>query len=549
VSLTDNEILELNELCSAAVDGMLSETQQARLARWLAASEEARQFYVRATSMSASLFAYAGEMQAEAPDAVTPPGRIISPAWRWWTVGLAAAVIAVLFWMLGWPVRRAEPDGGSLGTYDTVARITGVTDCRWGGPTGLQPGDPIRNGQRLELAAGLAEITFDSGARIVLNGPAVLKVNSAWDASLRRGTLKASVPPEALGFRVANRTVQVVDLGTEFTMSADPGGSADVYVVKGEVEATPLDGNNQNALLLRKDEARRFANTGVSEVSDPGARFAPLIEPLLLNRLSLAADYAHWSFDEAAGRDFAATVVGRVPGPLGATIEAGSEVDLARAHVGGRRGQALQFDGKLFVKTSFPGIAGDLPRTVAFWVKVPGDAPLSDAYSMVAWHANLSQLAYRPVHISWNRNPNEGALGALRTDFGGGCAIGTTSLRDGRWHYVAVVFVPGRDAATPLQVKQYVDGRLESSGIIPGRTRGPAGTDNPALADTVWLGCRLGNTEPRLERFHGEMDELFIVDRALVPGEIVALMNDNRLYPSNLVGGPHSAVSLAVADP
>ena len=81
---------------------------------------------------------------------------------------------------------------------------------------------------------------LDSGAQIVLQGPAALDVNSAWSATLNRGTIKASLPPEAMGFSIQNPTVEVVDLGTEFTMFADAGGaSTDVLVLKGEVEAAP----------------------------------------------------------------------------------------------------------------------------------------------------------------------------------------------------------------------------------------------------------------------------------------------------------------------
>jgi len=72
---------------------------------------------------------------------------------------------------------------------------------------------------------------------------------------------------------------------------------------------------------------------------------------------------------------------------------------------------------------------------------------LSDAYSIMGWRSSLAKLSYRPVHISWNRNPNEGALGAIHTDFGGGCAIGSSSLRGGRWHHIAIVFSPGADDA------------------------------------------------------------------------------------------------------
>jgi hypothetical protein len=81
----------------------------------------------------------------------------------------------------------------------------------------------LRKGQRVELAKGFAEITFDSGAQVLLQGPASLDVNSAWSAMLHSGKLTASLPPEAAGFSISNQSVKVVDIGTEFTMVADTG--------------------------------------------------------------------------------------------------------------------------------------------------------------------------------------------------------------------------------------------------------------------------------------------------------------------------------------
>ncbi len=83
-----------------------------------------------------------------------------------------------------------------------------------------------------------------------------------------------------------------------------------------------------------------------------------------------------------------------------------------------------------------------------FWVKVAKDAKLSSAYAMVAWGVNNEKLGSHPIHISWNRNPAEGTVGVLRTDYGGGFALGSTPLRDGEWHHITVVLIPGEDAGT-----------------------------------------------------------------------------------------------------
>lgn len=522
MNLTDREILELNELCNAVIDETLTDAQRIRLSDWLASSEAARQYYVRALGQSASLHTYASEMHAEAP---RPSRQRRSRKTIWFGSSLAAAAaIALIFWLTA---RRPVDPVASPKAVTFVARLSAAKEVSWSGGAALQPGALLRKGQRLDLTSGYAEVTFDSGARVVLEGPTSFVINSAWDSTLRKGTLKASVPPQAIGFRVSNPSVEVTDLGTEFTMIADASGATDVLVLKGEVEAAPRAPADSDTILLRERESRRFQTDGMSEVTDSAEKFARFAQLQPLERFTTDFHYAHWSFDEAGG-NLSGRYTGAGTRELPAQLE-GADTDPAHAITQGQWRQALRFDGQLQARTSFPGISGLAPHTVSFWVRVPEDAPLSDAYAMVAWRTNTPKLAYRPVHISWNRNPTEGALGAIRTDFSGGHVLGTTSLRDGRWHHAAVVLTPGDDPALPLQVKLYVDGRLESSTVVPGKVRGPAATANPALDDLVWLGCRLGATGPRQERFRGEIDELYIADRALAPQEIVQVMADNRV--------------------
>jgi hypothetical protein len=364
-------------------------------------------------------------------------------------------------------------------------------------------------------------------------------LNSAWHATLRKGTLKASVPKEAIGFRVINASVEVVDLGTEFTMMADGHGAADVLVLKGMVEASSRDEAGQRTIVLYEKQSGHFAPSGFSKVSDFEQKFARFSRPPTLDHFELATEYVHWAFDEADGDILKADGFGQPLGAYNARLEAVSENSLATVRTEGRWQRALRFNGHLFARAAFPGISGSSPHTVAFWVRVPEDMLLSSAYAMVAWGANSAKLGSHPVHIGWNRNPTEGTVGVLRTDYGGGFALGATSVRDGRWHHVAVVFVPGEEANTPVEVKQYVDGRFEGEG-----KPSPPGTEvsekfreenaTTTTGDAIWLGCRLGNNGPRKDRFRGDLDELWVADRALGPREIVLLMRENKPFQSEV---------------
>ena len=523
MNFSDEDRLELSALCGALADGTLDAEQRKRLAAMLATSEEARRFYVRAMSLSASLHEYASEMQSEAPDA--PPANE-RPAWTRWGIGAfaAAAAVALAFWLGGWGKIDADTDGLALAkdSEELVAQISGAKDCQWVGAA-LQPGDDLRRGQRVELVSGFAEITFDSGAQITIEGPAAVTLNSEWEAALERGTLKATVPAEAIGFHITNPSVAVVDPGTEFSIVADAGGAREVFVTKGSIEVQSRDqaDREQPGLVLRENQDRRFAGSATSEVRDRDQKLARLSRKTQLDRLIQPANYVHWSFDELNGMVFPSNPIGADLGDHNARIQGASAGDLARLRTSGRFLGALLFDGSLFANAPFTGLSKRSARTVALWVKVPQDAPLSESGSMLSWTLQSGG----GVEIGWNRNPDHGVLGALRTKAARGVFSGTTPLRDGRWHHVAVVMNPGRKPDA-VQVRQYVDGRLESVSAKRFGKRVVAhsgGAGNLPRPDTLSMGRGLDGP-----RFRGEMDELFIADRVLAPQEIRNLMHRNQ---------------------
>ena len=509
MNLTDPEILELTVLCNALADGTLTEVQRTRLAEKLAASEEARRFYVRFAGLSASLCQYASEMQAEAPDAAPRLWR--RPAF-WWSVGpLAAAAAAVALFMLPYySTRETAVAAVELETQDYVAQVTGLKDCVWtGAATTLALGDPVERGRRLELSQGVVELTFDCGAQVTLEGPATLVLNSAWDATLPQGTLSAVVPTEAIGFRVSNPDVDVVDLGTEFSVVAQPGSATEVYVHKGKVQAIARggEGPDQPALVLTADQSRQFGRTGSAEIRHAKPKFKELARQARKER--------------ALGKLEPVLAKPSAPGLATAPVVAPAP---APAPAAKRFANAMKFDGHFEKQVAAHGLTHNAPHTVAFWVRVPSAAPLSGAGAMAAWSSGGVKGRGTPVHIAWNTDPAAGALGALRTEFGHAAAVGTTALRDGHWHHVAVVFVPHGHGK--MHVKQYVDGRLEGSTMpsLPALPKHPREKAKAPASDVVWLGHRLGSAE----HFHGELDEFSVTDRALAPQQIKTLLNGGQ---------------------
>lgn len=528
MNLNDADLLDLHALCSAVVDGVLTEAERARLETMLTQSETARREYVRIFALSASLHGYAAEMQADAPE----EPRILKftaekKGWITAAVLAAAAVIVFGFWIQIGNKHNTESNSEVVITSDgneSIARLSGIKDCTWRG-TAVQPGDVLSRDQVLEIISGLAEITFDSGARLVLEGPATLAVRSAWEAELLRGSLKAQVPHEAIGFRLVHSAVNVVDLGTEFTMTADENGEAEVLVLKGAVEATPshaADVASPN-FILNENQGRRFARSGVSELRLREQKLAKWSRKFQIERPVKALSLARWTFDDVKNNIFSAQLIGNMTPRLDMELFNATAAPSTEPLHDGRWQKGLQLDGRSFAKSALPQFSARYPRTVAFWIKIPADASPSEAAAALAWS---SPDGTARTEFGWNTSPGQGPFGALRMSTPHGYVIGSTLLRDGQWHHVAVIINHPAHEPDHMQISFYLDGRLESLSAKHMMKR--AVHDVLLKTGTLWIG-RSASTQNSAGGFRGILDELVITDRALAPEEVRLLMRANQI--------------------
>lgn len=131
----------------------------------------------------------------------------------------------------------------------SVASVTSLHDVTWSKNDGtgfLQPDlfASLFPGQRVALDRGLVEITFDCGARLILEGPIACDIESASTAQLNRGRLTATVakwPGKGTGprFTVETPTATVTDIGTSFGVAVNEAGLTDVSVFDGLVDLLP----------------------------------------------------------------------------------------------------------------------------------------------------------------------------------------------------------------------------------------------------------------------------------------------------------------------
>ena len=147
--------------------------------------------------------------------------------------GLAARskpMARLLAWLSGsvsggqWQVVAGNPAGGKPAAGKSAP------------PAFWDIGTEFNAGQQVKLVAGLGEITFRSGAKVVLSAPAQFSITSATGTDLQFGKLSARVPHSASGFAVVTPAGSVVDLGTEFGVEVTADNKLDVQVFVGEVK-------------------------------------------------------------------------------------------------------------------------------------------------------------------------------------------------------------------------------------------------------------------------------------------------------------------------
>ncbi|MAT67983.1 MAG: hypothetical protein CMJ58_00490 [Planctomycetaceae bacterium] len=165
-------------------------------------------------------------------------------------VALAAMLLvaATLPWWLG---SSAQPK--------FVAVLTDTSGAEWfANPPGVAP-TRLAAGCRLQLTAGLAELTFSSGAVVVIKGPAELELVSPMCVRAARGAVRARVGSDATGFVIQTPTADVVDLGTEFGVDVNEVGATDVVVFDG---AVVLSYDVSTDITTRQRRDRRRASSG-----------------------------------------------------------------------------------------------------------------------------------------------------------------------------------------------------------------------------------------------------------------------------------------------
>lgn len=165
---------------------------------------------------------------------------------------------------------------------ESVGRITGMANCKWADPhTDLAQNANVTLGRKYALASGLLEITYDTGAKVLLQGPVKYEVESTNGGFMAIGKLTGKVESsKAKGFAIRTPTAVVTDLGTEFGVEVDDRGNTVSHVFRGLVSLHPRNAGKETKAddtVLRVNESARVEWTanGQRQVAVRRVRIKP----------------------------------------------------------------------------------------------------------------------------------------------------------------------------------------------------------------------------------------------------------------------------------
>jgi hypothetical protein len=312
MKLTPAQIEELRGLLARCAGAPMSQQEIGRLNELLGADSQAQQMFADYAMLDACLeMVWNGDDEQDIGDfgcesvheeEASPIVIQASPALHaplssfhlplgglMFSYSVAAVVVAVGL-LVGWachvalPVDRQDiagktPPSAPLSSHResrtvSVALITGMVDCRWVDPHEAPVGfDRIALGRKYALISGLMEISYDTGARVILQGPCEYEVCSESGGYLAFGKSTARIekknseksgrhlskPASLELFSIRTPTATVVDLGTEFGVEVNKSGESMAHVYQGKVELRVGDSTavKGKSVSLKKGESAR----------------------------------------------------------------------------------------------------------------------------------------------------------------------------------------------------------------------------------------------------------------------------------------------------
>lgn len=522
---------ELENLIQRFIDGTATADEVAGLSHQIETSESARLDYLALAEIHAAL---AADQTLRAPAAVTRPKPELRPlpltrrrpmlkrrllSFAPWLAAVVVLLGAIIFYP-----SQSRPPSTALSEVSSqcVAVLAGVADAVWSDPSPA-PGVILTPGL-LKLESGMAAIEFNSGARLLLEGPAELELVSTMEVNFRSGKLRANVPPPAHGFSTTTPSTRVVDLGTTFGLAIQPDGSTRIKVMDGKVElrhgssvypletsaSVSVDADGATATVKIPDEAFPSEGNFMERIAT-GARHSSTRWQVATAALSRdPATLLSFSFQESTA--FSRSVRNQA---VNAPVEShGTLVGTGWTEGRWPGKHALQFKGRSD-RMLFKLSGSSLAATYLAWLRLDS---LPNAYNCLLMPDTSKKSA-----LQWMIQKSGEMRIALSNDLANQATVkgweppvkaaAISNLDLGRWVFLASTY-----DSTTGDVTHYRDGRIVGTGTFSLRL--PVAFDSYSFGNWAETTVREDVGADQFRNLVGSLDEFAILSRAMSPAEI-----------------------------
>lgn len=258
----------LQQSINALINGTITEAEHQSLQNRLKEDATARAMFRERMDIEAGLRTWAADggaqHQLEICDAASKKSLRSGWGLHMTLLATAASILAIAVWWTQRPDRdqlnladqqnKTTPPA-TQPTTPPLGRWIAQTACVWQQPPSLPDG--MLGAGMIKLTSGAAELRFDSGTHVVLEGPCELLVNTADSARLLAGTVFVNVTEVSNGFLLETPEAQIIDEGTQYAVALD-SQATEVHVFDGSVIWTPTKAEVDFEDRITTGEARRY---------------------------------------------------------------------------------------------------------------------------------------------------------------------------------------------------------------------------------------------------------------------------------------------------
>jgi hypothetical protein len=222
----------LQQSINALINGTITEAEHQSLQNRLKEDATARATFRERMDIEAGLRTWAADSGAQHQVLISDSAihKSLRTAWGWRIalIATAASILAIALWWMQRPDRdqltladqqnkptpqAPQPTAPPLGKWIAHAA------CVWQQSPSLPDG--MFNAGRIKLTSGAAELQFDSGTNVILEGPCELLINTTDSARLLAGTVFVNVTEVSNGFLLETPEAQIIDEGTQYAVALD----------------------------------------------------------------------------------------------------------------------------------------------------------------------------------------------------------------------------------------------------------------------------------------------------------------------------------------